>query len=163
MAMNTESEPITHAVARNLRRFMDEKKLKQKEVAKRARIGQTTVSLWLNPAGRKEGETATPASGTLARLEALAKAVGVRPWELLAPADVASLVLSDDERAVILALRATKAPKAPPQPQPQAEQQRIERRVEPERRKRGKVVVDHGPTEIGRLVIKAATARKRSR
>lgn len=143
------SEPITHAVARNLRRLMASKNLKQSEVAKRAGIGQTTVSLWLNPQARKEGETDTPASGTLARLEALARAVEVAPWELLAPEGAPAFALSEEERAVISALRAARS--APVAITPQAEQEPYKptRQFEPP-----------APSPVGRLVIKSATKQR---
>lgn len=82
---------INQVLADNLRHFMAEREVKQVELARKAGMGQTTVSLYLNPQNRKAGKSGKQPSAKLADIESLANALGVQLWELLRP-------LTDAER-----------------------------------------------------------------
>jgi len=76
---------INQILASNLAHFMGAREVTQAELAKRAGIGQTTVSLYLNPASRLQGATGKTPSPTLAKVESLARALDAELWELLRP------------------------------------------------------------------------------
>lgn len=82
--MNAKRAPNINAVlAENIRTLMNKKQLVQTTLAKAAGMGQTTVSLYLNPENRKPGKSGKPPSAKLSEVDALAKALDVEPWELL--------------------------------------------------------------------------------
>lgn len=78
-------KPINDVLAENLAAFMNEKELTQAKLGKLAGIGQTTVSLYLNPGRRQPGKSGKEPSAKLSEVEALANALGVEVWELLRP------------------------------------------------------------------------------
>lgn len=88
-----EVSPLNQALADNLAFQMAKRGWKQDAMASKSGIGQTTVSLYLDPARRKPGKDGKPGSAKLTEVEMLATALGVEPWELLRPT-------SETERAV---------------------------------------------------------------
>lgn len=84
MASDREKS-ISEVLAENLTYFMDMKKITQVVLGQRAGIGQTTVSLYLNPDRRAQGKSGKEPSATVARIQSLADALGVELWELLRP------------------------------------------------------------------------------
>lgn len=64
---------------------MEARGLTQAALAKRAGLGQTTVSLYLAPERRKPSKSGKAPSAKLSEVEALADALGVQLWELLKP------------------------------------------------------------------------------
>lgn len=86
MANNDQNQkPINAVLAENLQFFMAEKGMSQAVLAAKARMGQTTVSLYLNPQRRAAGKTGNEPSAKLAEVQRLADALGVELWELLRP------------------------------------------------------------------------------
>lgn len=84
---DSDADPrsINEVLAENLRHFMDEKKVSQAVLAMKAGIGQTTVSLYLNPKRRAAGKSGKEPSAKLAEVQRLADALTVELWELLRP------------------------------------------------------------------------------
>lgn len=76
---------ITVTLATNLQYFMAKAQLVQTELAAKSGIGQTTISLYLNPNNRQESASGKVSSPTLARVQALADALSIELWELLRP------------------------------------------------------------------------------
>ncbi len=91
---------INNILAANLRHFMDKRGLTQAALGKKAKIGQTTISLYLNPLGRQEGTTGRPPSPTLAKVDSLATALEIELWELLRP-------MTDAQRALYRSIEVT--------------------------------------------------------
>ncbi|KDD41024.1 putative HTH-type transcriptional regulator PrtR [Bordetella bronchiseptica OSU095] len=58
---------------------------KQASLAKLSGVGQTTISLYLNPARRQPSKSGKVPSAKFGEVEALAGALGVAPWDLLHP------------------------------------------------------------------------------
>ena len=87
--LSMERKPINDVLAENLAYFMRERGLSQAALAKTADMGQTTVSLYLNPGNRQPGKSGKAPSAKLAEVQRLAGALGVEVWELLRPATVA--------------------------------------------------------------------------
>lgn len=84
--LNTEpmaARPINDVLAANLSHFMTLRKLTQAALASKCGIGQTTISLYLEPSRRKIGALGKPPSAKLSEVEMLASALGVEVWELL--------------------------------------------------------------------------------
>ena len=77
------TNPINDVLAANLAYFMSKKKLSQQALANKCKLGQTTISLYLNPGNRKLGATGKVPSAKLSEVEMLADALGVALWELL--------------------------------------------------------------------------------
>lgn len=77
--------PLNQALADNLAHLMEKKGLKQMALAKKCGVGQTTISLYLNPERRKPGKDGKAGSAKLTEVEMLATALDVEPWELLRP------------------------------------------------------------------------------
>lgn len=80
-----KNAPITQTLAANLAYFMSEKHVTQQDLAKKSGVGQTTISLYLNPESRNATATGQAPSPVLARVAALASALDVELWELLRP------------------------------------------------------------------------------
>ena len=85
------ANPINEVLAANLAYFMAQRGLTQKALAEKCGVGQTTISLYLNPSRRKSGIGGKPASAKLSEVEMLAKSLDVEIWEMLRQ-------LSDEER-----------------------------------------------------------------
>lgn len=98
--------PITETLAINLAYFMKQTGIAQGALAKSCRLGQTTISLYLNPDKRKPSATGKESSPTLARVSLLAEALGVELWELVCP-------LSPAERGLLRSLNAVIAEQTP--------------------------------------------------
>lgn len=77
------AEPINDVLATNLAHFMAKRGLTQAALASKCGVGQTTVSLYLDPSRRKIGARGKPPSAKLSEVEMLAKALSVEVWELL--------------------------------------------------------------------------------
>lgn len=77
------AKPINDVLAANLAHFMTKRGLTQAALAGKCGIGQTTVSLYLDPSRRKIGALGKPPSAKLSEVEMLAGALGVEVWELL--------------------------------------------------------------------------------
>jgi len=74
------------AFAVNLDRLMQARGMTQAQLAKKAELGQTTISLYLRPEARNNDKAnGQPGSPTLAKVEAIALALGVDVWDLLRP------------------------------------------------------------------------------
>lgn len=93
-------------LAVSLRFWMDQKQLTQQALSAKSGVGQTTISLYLRPEARDQTARGTKGSPTLANIEALAAALGVEVWQLLAPATSQELGLFDAVRAVLHEQRA---------------------------------------------------------
>lgn len=105
---------ITEILAANLRHFMQQKGLKQAALATRSGMGQTTISLYLNPENRASTSSGVAAAPTLARVQSLADALGVELWELLRP-------LTQNQRDLLRSVEAVVAEHAGPVTAPQTE------------------------------------------
>lgn len=80
------SEPnITEVLAANLQRFKEERGLTQAQLAQKSGLGQTTVSLYLDPSRRKDTHDGRTPAPTLANVQKLADALGIKLFELLKP------------------------------------------------------------------------------
>lgn len=77
--------PLNHALAENLAYHMAKRGLKQMALAKLCGVGQTTISLYLNPERRNLGREGKAGSAKLTEVERLATALGLEPWVLLCP------------------------------------------------------------------------------
>lgn len=105
-----EAKPINDVLAENLAYFMAERGLSQAALAKAADMGQTTVSLYLNPGNRQRGKSGKEPSAKLAEVQRLASALGVEPWELLRPATAAQRDLYRSIEAVLKEQRQAQEP-----------------------------------------------------
>jgi len=76
---------LNETLATNLARLMDKRGWTQAALAKQSGVGQTTISLYLNPERRQPSKSGKIPSAKLSEVESLAVAVGVEPWELLKP------------------------------------------------------------------------------
>lgn len=76
---------VNEVLAENLAYFMHIRGLKQKALAAKSGVAQTTISLYLNPENRQPGKTGKIPSGKLSEVEALAEALGVGFWEMVVP------------------------------------------------------------------------------
>jgi transcriptional regulator with XRE-family HTH domain len=118
----TKNSTVTETLATNLRHFMSQKGMVQTDLAKATGLGQTTISLYLNPESRKDTNKGAPPSPSLARVQLLADALDVELWELLRPLTQAQRDLIRSIDAVIAEkmpkpkLAATAPPEAPPVP-----------------------------------------------
>ncbi|WP_421885185.1 helix-turn-helix domain-containing protein [Methylibium sp.] len=102
--------PITSILATNLKHFMKARELTQAGLAKACNLGQTTISLYLNPSNRKDTATGREASPTLARVQVLADALEVELWELLRPLTQSQRDLLRSVEAVIAEQTAVSVP-----------------------------------------------------
>ncbi|KDB73047.1 S24 family peptidase [Bordetella bronchiseptica] len=76
---------LNDVLAANLARLMEKTGHKQASLAKLSGVGQTTISLYLNPARRQPSKSGKVPSAKFGEVEALAGALGVAPWDLLHP------------------------------------------------------------------------------
>lgn len=76
-------KPINEVLASNLAHFMTAKGLTQAALGEKCDIGQTTISLYLNPDRRKLGASGKAPSAKLSEVEMLAAGLGVDVWQLL--------------------------------------------------------------------------------
>lgn len=85
--MSIPEQNINLVIAENLRHYMAKQGLSQMRlaVATNGKVGQTTVSLYLDPERRKTGKSGK-ASAKMTEVQALADALGVKIWHLLMPA-----------------------------------------------------------------------------
>lgn len=96
---------LNEILATNLARLMEKTGHKQASLAQASGVGQTTISLYLNPARRQPSKSGKVPSAKFGEVEALADALGVMPWDLLRPDD-------DGETSVVPAPRRTVSPRA---------------------------------------------------
>lgn len=104
---------INEVLAENLKHYMAARDLRQKALGEKAGIGQTTVSLYLNPARRQPSKSGKVPSANLGDVERLATVLGVEAWELIRP-------LSGPEREaydkIAKAFKALQGAKGAPKP-----------------------------------------------
>lgn len=96
---------LNEILATNLARLMEKTGHKQASLAQASGVGQTTISLYLNPARRQPSKSGKVPSAKFGEVEALADALGVMPWDLLRPDD-------DGETSAVPAPRRTVSPRA---------------------------------------------------
>ncbi|GAB1837403.1 XRE family transcriptional regulator [Achromobacter xylosoxidans] len=94
---------LNEILATNLARLMEKTGHKQASLAAASGVGQTTISLYLNPGRRQPSKSGKVPSAKFGEVEALADALGVMPWDLLRPDD-------DGEVSFIAAPRKPLAP-----------------------------------------------------
>lgn len=80
---------LNDILATNLARLMEKAGHKQASLAKLSGIGQTTISLYLNPGRRQPSKSGKVPSAKFGEVETLAEVLGVEPWDLLRPHDAA--------------------------------------------------------------------------
>lgn len=85
---------LNDILATNLARLMEKAGHKQASLAKLSGIGQTTISLYLNPGRRQPSKSGKVPSAKFGEVETLAEVLGVEPWDLLRPHDIAPVVAS---------------------------------------------------------------------
>lgn len=95
---------LNEILATNLARLMEKTGHKQASLAAASGVGQTTISLYLNPGRRQPSKSGKVPSAKFGEVEALADALGVMPWDLLRP--------DDDEQVVVQAPRRPISPRA---------------------------------------------------
>lgn len=83
---------LNDTLASNLALLMESAGYTQASLAKLSGIGQTTISLYLNPSRRQPSKSGKIPSAKFGEVETLAKVLGVEPWDLLRPRDVAQPV-----------------------------------------------------------------------
>ena len=76
---------LNDILATNLARLMEKAGHKQASLAKLSGIGQTTISLYLNPGRRQPSKSGKVPSAKFGEVETLAEVLGVEPWDLLRP------------------------------------------------------------------------------
>ena len=96
---------LNEILATNLARLMEKTGHKQASLAAASGVGQTTISLYLNPGRRQPSKSGKVPSAKFGEVEALADALGVMPWDLLRPDD-------DGEASVIAAPRKPLVPRS---------------------------------------------------
>ncbi|WP_143277171.1 XRE family transcriptional regulator [Bordetella genomosp. 1] len=79
---------LNEILAENLARLMAKTGHVQASLAKASGVGQTTISLYLNPGRRQPSKSGKVPSAKFGEVEALAGVFGVAPWDLLRPAHV---------------------------------------------------------------------------
>lgn len=94
---------LNEILATNLARLMEKTGHKQASLAAASGVGQTTISLYLNPGRRQPSKSGKVPSAKFGEVEALADALGVMPWDLLRP--------DDDEQVVVQAPRRPISPR----------------------------------------------------
>ncbi|KAG0740961.1 hypothetical protein G6F24_016852 [Rhizopus arrhizus] len=80
---------LNDILATNLASLMEKAGHTQASLAKLSGIGQTTISLYLNPGRRQPSKRRTAPSAKLGAEETLAAVYGVDPWHLLRPSGIA--------------------------------------------------------------------------
>lgn len=81
---------LNEILAANLAHLMEKAGHKQASLAKLSGIGQTTISLYLNPGRRQPSKSGKIPSAKFGEVETLAEVLGVEPWDLLRPHDIAA-------------------------------------------------------------------------
>lgn len=81
---------LNEILATNLARLMENAGHKQASLARLSGIGQTTISLYLNPGRRQPSKSGKIPSAKFGEVETLAEVLGVEPWDLLRPHDIAA-------------------------------------------------------------------------
>lgn len=120
-----QQQTVSAILATNLSRLMEEKSLTQVALATKTGIGQTTISLYLNPERRQEGTSGKPPSPKLEIVQVLAEALGVELWELLRPLSDAERAMYKSVDALVLGQARAVASKVPaPSPAPAAKKAR---------------------------------------
>lgn len=82
---------LNDILATNLASLMDKAGHTQASLAKLSGIGQTTISLYLNPSRRQPSKSGKVPSAKFGEVEALASVYGVDPWHLLRPSGEAGV------------------------------------------------------------------------
>lgn len=96
---------------------MTAKSLTQKALAERSGVGQTTVSLYLNPQRRQPGKSGKVPSAKLSEVESLAGALDVEIWELLRDFTPEQRTAYKHIEAAFMGMNPEAAPKQPEKPQ----------------------------------------------
>lgn len=78
-----ERTNVNDVLARNLRALMEKKKITQTVLSAKSGVGQTTISLYLNPDSRKPGAKGKIPSAKLGEVASIAEALEVPIWELI--------------------------------------------------------------------------------
>jgi len=76
---------LNDILAANLARQMADKGYTQASLAKLSGVGQTTISLYLNPGRRQPSKSGKVPSAKFSEVESLAEALEVPAWSLLIP------------------------------------------------------------------------------
>ena len=76
---------LNDILAENLAQKMADKGHTQASLAKLSGVGQTTISLYLNPSRRQPSKSGKVPSAKFSEVESLADALGVPAWSLLIP------------------------------------------------------------------------------
>lgn len=97
---------LNEILATNLARLMEKTGHKQASLAQASGVGQTTISLYLNPARRQPSKSGKVPSAKFGEVEALADALGVMPWDLLRPDH-------DGDTSALAAPRKSLSPRSP--------------------------------------------------
>ena len=79
---------LNEILAANLARLMERAGYTQASLAKLSGVGQTTISLYLNPGRRQPSKSGKVPSAKFGEVEALAEVLGVEPWDLLRPSSL---------------------------------------------------------------------------
>lgn len=120
VATKMERKTANQVLADALAYFMEKTGMTQAALAKRADIGQTTVSLYLTPDRRKAGKSGKEPSAKISEVERLADALGVQMWELLRPMSPERREFYRSMEALLLSgklpAQTQTAPVAPPAP-----------------------------------------------
>jgi len=80
---------LNDILATNLASLMEKAGHTQASLAKLSGIGQTTISLYLNPGRRQPSKSGKVPSAKFGEVETLASVYGVDPWHLLRPSGIA--------------------------------------------------------------------------
>lgn len=80
---------LNDVLATNLASLMEKAGHTQASLAKLSGIGQTTISLYLNPSRRQPSKSGKVPSAKFGEVETLAAVYGVDPWHLLRPSGIA--------------------------------------------------------------------------
>ena len=83
MAAKTTEKPINQVIADNLAFFMSERGMNQPQLAAASGIGQTTISLYLDPGRRMPSKSGKEPSAKVTELAQIALALGIDVWELM--------------------------------------------------------------------------------
>jgi transcriptional regulator with XRE-family HTH domain len=85
-------KPINAVIAENLRYYMERAGMTQDALAQKSKVGQTTISLYLNPERRLPSKSGKQPSAKVTELALLAAALDVDLWQIMRP------VANDSER-----------------------------------------------------------------
>lgn len=90
---------LNDILAINLASLMEKAGHTQASLAKLSGIGQTTISLYLNPSRRQPSKSGKVPSAKFGEVETLASVYGVDPWHLLRPSGIAGADEADQRPA----------------------------------------------------------------